>query len=85
MSGEINERWAVQSFSREQARRLWHTLPLTAQALVEAGPDLVDTFVSGAPLTQRAAAYAPWPGRADWLPRLQQLVQRKASFLPALT
>ena len=82
LSGEIKERWAVQSFSREQARRLWHTLPLTAQALVEAGPDLVDTFVSGAPLAQRAGAYAPWPGRADWLPRLQQLVQRKASFPP---
>ena len=82
LSGEIEERWAAQSFSREQARRLWHTLPLTAQALVEAGPDLVDTFVSGAPLAQRAAAYAPWPGRADWLPRLQQLVQRKASFPP---
>ena len=80
LSGEIQERWAAQSFSREQARRLWHTLPLTVQALVEAGPDLVDTFVSGAPLAQRAAAYAPWPGRADWLPRLQQLVQRKASF-----
>ena len=82
LSGEIQERWAAQSFSREQARRLWHTLPLTAQALVEAGPDLVDTFVSGAPLALRAAAYAPWPGRADWLPRLQQLVQRKASFPP---
>ena len=82
LSGEIQERWAAQSLGREQARRLWHTLPLTAQALVEAGPDLVDTFVSGAPLAQRAAAYAPWPGRADWLPRLQQLVQRKASFPP---
>jgi DNA-binding SARP family transcriptional activator len=82
LSGEIEERWAAQSFSREQARRLWHTLPLTAQALVDAGPDLVDTFVSGAPLAQRAAAYAPWPRKADWLPRLQQLVQRKASFPP---
>jgi DNA-binding SARP family transcriptional activator/tetratricopeptide (TPR) repeat protein len=82
LTGDIEEQWAAQSFSREQARRLWHTLPLTAQALVEAGPDLVDTFVSGPPLAQRAAAYAPWPGRADWLPRLQQLVQRKASFPP---
>jgi DNA-binding SARP family transcriptional activator len=82
LSGEIEERWAAQSFSREQARRLWHTLPLTVQALVEAGPDLVDTFVSGAPLAQRAAAYAPWPVRADWLPRLQQLVQRTASAPP---
>jgi DNA-binding SARP family transcriptional activator len=79
LGGEIEEQWAAQSFGREQARRLWHTLPLTAQALVEAGSDLVDTFVPGAPLAQRSAVYAPWPGRADWLPRLQQLVQRKAS------
>lgn len=82
LTGDIEERWAAQSFSREQARRLWHTLPLTIQALVDAGPDLVDSFVPGPSLARRAAAYEPWPGRAQWLPQLQELVRHKTT-LPA--
>jgi predicted ATPase len=56
---------------------LWHTLPITAQALVEAGPDLVDTFVLRGALLERAKAYTQWAGGADWLTRLDELVERR--------
>ncbi|NIO71702.1 MAG: hypothetical protein GTN71_22400, partial [Anaerolineae bacterium] len=39
--------------------------------------DLIDTFVPGTALVERAVAYAP--GRADWLTRLDELVERKAT------
>jgi DNA-binding SARP family transcriptional activator/predicted ATPase/predicted negative regulator of RcsB-dependent stress response len=75
LTGDVEARWAAGAMTGEHARRLWNTLPLTAQALVEAGPDLVDTFVPRAALLERAMAYAP--GRADWLARLDQVVERK--------
>jgi tetratricopeptide (TPR) repeat protein len=79
LTGDVQERWAARAIGQEQARRLWHTLPLAAQALVEAGPDLIDLFVSGPALLKRAEAFTPWPGGTDWLARLEELVQRKAA------
>jgi DNA-binding SARP family transcriptional activator/predicted ATPase len=81
LTGDVEARWAAGAITGEHARRLWNTLPATAQALVEAGPDLIDTFVPGTPLVERAAAYAP--GGADWLARLAGLVERKATGLVA--
>ena len=77
LTGDIEARWAAGAMTREYARRLWNTLPLAAQALVEAGPDLMDTFVPGAALVGRATAFAP--GGADWLTRLDELVERKVT------
>jgi DNA-binding SARP family transcriptional activator/predicted ATPase len=79
LTGDVEARWAAGAITGEHARRLWNTLPATAQALVEAGPDLIDTFVPGNPLVERAAAYAS--GGADWLARLAELVERKATGL----
>jgi DNA-binding SARP family transcriptional activator/predicted ATPase len=75
LTGDVKARWAAGAITREHARRLWNTLPLAAQALVEAGPDLMDTFVPRAALLERAMACAP--DRPDWLTRLDQLVERK--------
>jgi predicted ATPase/DNA-binding SARP family transcriptional activator len=75
LTGDVEARWAAGAMTREHVRRLWHTLPFTVQALVEAGPDLIDTFVPRPALLQRARAYAP--GRADWLARLDELVEGK--------
>ena len=77
LTGDVEARWAAGAMTREHARRLWNTLPLAAQALVEAGSDLIDTFVPGTALVERAVAYVP--GRADWLTRLDELVERKAT------
>jgi len=75
LTGDVEARWAAGAMTREHARRLWNTLPLAVQAMVEAGPDLIDTFVLRAALLERAMTCAP--GRADWLTRLDELVERK--------
>jgi DNA-binding SARP family transcriptional activator/predicted ATPase len=77
LTGDVEAKWAAGAITREHARRLWSTLPVAAQALVEVGPYLVDTFVPRAALLERAGAYAQWPDRADWLTRLDELVERK--------
>ena len=59
LTGDVEARWAAGAMTREHARRLWNTLPLAAQALVEAGPDLIDTFVPRAALLERAMAVHP--------------------------
>jgi DNA-binding SARP family transcriptional activator len=80
LTGDVEARWAAGALTREHARRLWHTLPLAARALVEASPDLIDTFVPGTALLERATAYAE--GTAEdgvWLARLEELVARRAT------
>ena len=80
LSGEVEERWAAGSLTKDQAARLWNILPLTVQAVVETGPDLINTFVAGAELVSRAKAYAP--RRTSWLGKLEKLVERKALLPP---
>jgi DNA-binding SARP family transcriptional activator len=80
LTGDVEARWAAGAMSQDQACRLWHILPLVAPALVEVGPDLIDRFVFGTALVKRAVASAPVG--ADWLPRLRELVARKASLPP---
>jgi DNA-binding SARP family transcriptional activator/predicted ATPase len=78
LTGDVKARWDAGAMGREQARRLWYLLPLAAQALLETGPDLVDTFVAGAALVRRGLAVAP--GGAGWLSQLERLVERKAAI-----
>jgi DNA-binding SARP family transcriptional activator/predicted ATPase len=75
LSGDVEARWAAGAISRDHACRLWNTLPMAAQALVEAGPDLIDTFIPRAALLERATTCAL--GGADWLTRLDELVERR--------
>jgi len=76
--GDVEGRWAAGAIAREHARRLWNTLPLTAQALLDDGPDLIGTFVPGASLVERGVACAP--EGADWLTAVAELVERKAAI-----
>jgi DNA-binding SARP family transcriptional activator/predicted ATPase len=80
LTGDVQAGWDAGTVTRDQARRLLDALPLAVQALVARGTDLIDTFVPGAALIQRTAALSP--GRAEWLARLERLVERKAA-LPA--
>ncbi|MBS3784263.1 MAG: AAA family ATPase, partial [Anaerolineae bacterium] len=90
LTGDVEARWAAGTISTDHARRLWNTLPLAAEALLEHGLDLIDTFVPGAALVERAAVTrtsagtsttkAAAPSRADWLTGLAQLVERKAAI-----
>ncbi len=80
LTGDVEARWSAGAMGSDQARRLWHILPQAAQALVEVGPDLVGLFVPGLPLLKRATAANL--KEADWLPRLQELVEGRAAPLP---
>ena len=77
LTGDVEARYAAGAITIEHARLLWNTLPLTAQALVEAGPNLIDTFIPGPGLLDRAKACTP--GGADWLSRLDEVVERKVT------
>ncbi len=78
LTGDVEARWAAGAITREHARRLWDSLPLTARALVEAGPDLVGTFIPRVPLLERALAATYRLGQDDWLVRLQALGEHRA-------
>jgi predicted ATPase len=74
LTGDVEARWIAGAISRVHARRLWKTLPTAAQALTDHGPTLIDTFVPGTVLLDRAVAYAS--GGAEWLTSLDELVRR---------
>ncbi|MGB3717119.1 MAG: AAA family ATPase [Candidatus Promineifilaceae bacterium] len=71
LSGDVEAQLAAGAITRDHAQRLWRLLPVTAQALIESGPDLIDVFVRGSALVGRAAA--AFPGRSVWLDRLQEM------------
>ena len=75
LTGDIEARWGAGSMSRTYAERLWRLAPQTVQALLEVGPDLVDTFLSGAPLLNRATATIPGQDRA-LVDQLEALISR---------
>jgi len=80
LSGEVEDRWAAGSLTKDQAARLWNLLPLTVQAVVETGLDLINTFVAGAELVSRAKAYSSQ--KTGWFGKLEKLVERKALLPP---
>jgi DNA-binding SARP family transcriptional activator/predicted ATPase len=79
LTGGVEAKWAARAIASEHARRLWHALPTAGRALVEAGPDLVGTFVRPVPLLERARTHADWFGSSEWLARLGKLVDGQAS------
>ena len=84
LTGDVEARWAAGAITGEHARLLWNTLPITAQAMMDCGVDLIDTFVPAAALLERAMALAS--RETDWLKRLEILVCNKtqASMIPGL-
>jgi len=75
LPGDVEARWAAGTISREHVRQLWRSLPLSVQTLLDCGPDLIDTFVPGAPLLERAAISTP--AGSGWLVHLAEFLQRK--------
>jgi predicted ATPase/DNA-binding SARP family transcriptional activator len=82
LTGDVDALWAAGAITRQHARRLWDAFPLAVEALVEVGPDLIDTFIPGTALVRRAAAYAAGgiDGQVAWRTQLEELVERKAAF-----
>jgi predicted ATPase len=81
LTGDVDALWHAGAITREHARRLWDTFPAAMQALVEVGPDLIDTFIPSRALVRRAAAYAAGgiAGQAAWRLQLEKLVEHKAT------
>ena len=75
LTGDVESRWAAGAITQEHAMRLWEEVPLVAQALVEVGPDLIDTFIQRASLLERVRARVP--EEQDWLIRLSAHLDRK--------
>lgn len=78
LTGDIEARWVAGTISRDHALRLWGLLPHSVQALVERGPDLIDTFLPGQALVSRVEAYTSTG--TDWLDHLEELTTRQAAF-----
>jgi len=79
LTGDIEARAVAGSLHPERARRLWQIFPFTVQALLEQGPDLLDTFVPLQNLLQRAAARA---GESPaWLAQLQTWASQRTTSL----
>lgn len=68
LTGKVEAELAAGAISREHACRLWRALPDAMQALVEAGPDLINTFLHRDALLERASTYTT--GSPGWLTRL---------------
>ncbi|MFQ5593539.1 MAG: tetratricopeptide repeat protein [Anaerolineae bacterium] len=77
LAGDVGANGGGGVLNRENARRLWASTPAVVQALMDLGPDLIDSFVPSAPLAARAAAFGR--GAAGWTRRLEELAARKAT------
>ena len=75
LTGDVEASWSAGAITREYAQFLWNLIPASVQALMDSGPDLVNTFVPGAVLLERAVACAS--GDADWVIRLNKFLKHK--------
>jgi len=76
LAGDVEGRRAGGTLSPDGARRVWEALPAMGAALVEHGPDLIDTFVPGEALLRRVEAFPGPAGAVRWQARLRELVRR---------
>ena len=74
LSGDVRARWSAGAVTKKYAQFLWNLIPITVQALIEIGPDLIDTFVPGEAVLERARQYGC--GQADWLAQLDRRLIR---------
>ncbi|MFN2143864.1 MAG: AAA family ATPase [Anaerolineales bacterium] len=72
LTGDVESRWAAGTISSQHARFLWKSIPITAQAIVSAGPGLIYTLLQSNSLLERACRCTS--GEPDWLARLATLV-----------
>jgi len=83
LTGDVKAKWTAGIITREYATRLWNLLPLSAEAVLDKGSDLIDTFIPGGELVSRSEDFTS--GRANWLIPLKKIVERKAALPADLT
>jgi tetratricopeptide (TPR) repeat protein len=80
LTGDVEGRWQAGAATTEHARRLWNSLPLVVQALLEHGPHVTGVFVPGSELLSRAELWCATGGEpqsARWFQRLKERVERQ--------
>jgi DNA-binding winged helix-turn-helix (wHTH) protein/tetratricopeptide (TPR) repeat protein len=77
LTGDMDAGWLTGGIPGAHAQRLRDASARTAAAILERGPDLVETFISGASLTARLDRLAG-DDAAPWLPELRRLAARQA-------
>jgi len=82
--GDVDAGRASTTLVDGMADRLLASLSTNAQALVEAGPDLVGVLIQGPPLLARVDARCPGTEAAAWRAELGELLRRRASSEGAL-
>lgn len=80
LTGDVEAAFSVGEIDREQATRLWETIPLSIRLICDRGPSLIGVMVNGARFVARAGAAAPDPGTID---ELRTLVERAARRPPS--
>ncbi len=77
LAGDVQSSRASGMITVQQARRLWQLLPLTIQALLKEGPDLVETFIHGPALVRRIEVFAA--ENETWSAQFETLVAQKTA------
>ncbi|HSG42807.1 MAG TPA: AAA family ATPase [Anaerolineales bacterium] len=75
LTGDVESRWAAGTITKDHAFRLWNKLPVSVQALIDTGSDLIDTFIHRTTLLERVKISAS--GEPDCLAGLERLLKRK--------
>ncbi len=70
LSGDVESKWIKSGFSQQGAMRLWYLFPKSTRALIELGPDLVGTFVSGNSILDHAARFKR--DQSNWFAWLEE-------------
>lgn len=83
LSGDVESRWASGEISRDHALRLWRLFPDFVSALTERGPSLIDTFIPGSDLADRAAVH--YQAGAPWQASLRVLLGQESADRPDQT
>jgi len=83
LTGDVEARWAAGTITRKHAKRLWNIFPLSVQALLENGPDLVNTFISGSRLIQQFSVGSSF--QEEWINRLDNLANQRESSLASIS
>ncbi|MFL7892821.1 MAG: AAA family ATPase [Anaerolineales bacterium] len=77
LAGDVAAKQSNVLIDQENAQRLWEMLPYTCQAILDFGPDLLDSLISGEMLIRCASSYTF--DRPAWLKRLDREVDIRRS------
>jgi len=80
LTGQVEHRWEAGAMTHDHARRMWLLTEVCALALVQHGSDLINTFVPGELLLQRAS-YVVQEERS-WLSKLKRMVEGRHEKTP---